>query len=321
MISVVVPVYNMKKYLPRCMKTLLAQGIDDYEIILIDDGSTDGSAALCDRYATENPEIVRCIHKKNGGLSSARNTGILEANGTYIIFPDPDDWVEENYLDSFQRLIKENRADLYCTGYFVEYEKRVRLSSEEKQCGVLTSNEALEIAIVPGGMGGFSWNKLFRLDLIQRNQIEFLDDVGTTEDLDFLARYLRYCDKVCYEPKLHTYHYFQRNGAATHQTSFKKTQVDSLKTYKKIIDDEANSPAAKQAAKWITCNTAMNLLVEYHYSNCNDCQIYERILHCQRQYIIDYLQSPFGLKRKAQAVLAYLVPRSYAKIKTIWRHN
>ena len=107
MISVIVPVYNMKIYLKRCMKTLIMQTQDNYEIILVDDGSTDGSSEICDEYAKENPDLIRVIHKENGGLSSARNAGIEEATGRYIIFPDPDDWVEPDYLKAFVELKKK----------------------------------------------------------------------------------------------------------------------------------------------------------------------------------------------------------------------
>ena len=93
MITVVVPIYNLSELLHRCMTTLLSQS-GSYEIILVDDGSTDKSPAMCDRYATEYQDKVRVIHKENGGLSSARNAGIEAARGKYIIFPDPDDWVE-----------------------------------------------------------------------------------------------------------------------------------------------------------------------------------------------------------------------------------
>lgn len=99
MLTLAIPVYNMKQYLSRCMETLLAQTCRDLEILLIDDGSTDGSGEMCDAYAAEHPNFVRVVHKKNGGLSSARNAGIDAAKGEYIIFPDPDDWVEPDYVE------------------------------------------------------------------------------------------------------------------------------------------------------------------------------------------------------------------------------
>ena len=103
MISIVVPIYNMEKLLPRCMDTLVTQSLA-YEIILVDDGSTDSSPKICDDYMQMYPAFVRVVHKDNGGLSSARNAGMDVARGKYVIFPDPDDWVELDYVSQMVEL-------------------------------------------------------------------------------------------------------------------------------------------------------------------------------------------------------------------------
>ena len=122
MVSVAIPVYNMEQYLPRCMETMLAQTCRDFEILLIDDGSTDGSGEMCDAYAAKHPDFIRVVHKANGGLSSARNAGIDAAKGAYIIFPDPDDWVEPDYVEKLLEYRELYDADLVCTGYYVDTE-------------------------------------------------------------------------------------------------------------------------------------------------------------------------------------------------------
>ena len=98
MLTFAIPVYNMESLLERCMDTMLSQTCRDFEIILVDDGSTDASPALCDAYAAAHPGLIRVVHKPNGGLSSARNAGIDAARGEFIVFPDPDDWVEPEYV-------------------------------------------------------------------------------------------------------------------------------------------------------------------------------------------------------------------------------
>ena len=90
-LTLAIPVYNMTPFLPRCMETMLAQTCQDFEILLVDDGSTDNSGQMCDDYAAKHSDFIRVVHKENGGLSSARNAGIDAAKGKYIIFPDPDD--------------------------------------------------------------------------------------------------------------------------------------------------------------------------------------------------------------------------------------
>ena len=105
LLSVIVPVYNVEKYLKRCLESILVQSWNDYEIILVDDGSTDSSAQICDVYA-EKYEMIRVIHKENKGLSDTRNRGIEEASGEYVYFPDSDDWLEPNTFSELSDVIE-----------------------------------------------------------------------------------------------------------------------------------------------------------------------------------------------------------------------
>lgn len=107
-LSVIVPVYNTEQYLPRCIDSILSQSFTDFELLLIDDGSKDGSGAICDTYSKKDSR-VRVFHKENGGVSSARNLGLQEAKGEWVTFIDSDDWVEEDYF----QLDFERNADLY----------------------------------------------------------------------------------------------------------------------------------------------------------------------------------------------------------------
>ena len=115
-ISVIVPVYNGEKYLPICMKSLLEQTYRDLEILLVDDGSKDGSGALCDAYAAKDPR-VRVIHQENQGVSGARNTGLDHATGAYVTFVDGDDYVEADYLERLHRNLVSHGVDFSCCSY------------------------------------------------------------------------------------------------------------------------------------------------------------------------------------------------------------
>lgn len=118
LISVIVPVYNVADYLPACMDALLCQSCQSWEIILVDDGSTDGkSGALCDAYAEQHPELVRVIHQANGGLGAARNTGIEAAKGEYLLFVDSDDTIAPEALERLSAWVKESHADMYVFGF------------------------------------------------------------------------------------------------------------------------------------------------------------------------------------------------------------
>lgn len=322
MLTLAIPVYNMEQYLPRCMGTMLTQTCRDFEILLVDDGSTDGSGSMCDAYAARHPDFIRVVHKENGGLSSARNAGIDAAKGEFIIFPDPDDWVEPDYVEKLLEYSRQYHADLVCTGYYVDTENSCVPAKQDQQPITLTSAEAQKALLLPPQMGGFAWNKLYQLDLIRENGLRFLDDVGITEDLDFAYRYLAFCRTVYFAPSARTYHYFQRDGAAT-WSGFSLRKLDSLHTYEKIIADcEQTMPDLAQAAKDEICTTAVNLIWMYQNSKIKDTEAKKILLRRIRENLPAYLRgNRYGPGRKVQAVLAGFCPSLYAHLKNAVQRN
>ncbi|MDE7337465.1 MAG: glycosyltransferase, partial [Clostridia bacterium] len=115
--SVVVPVYNIEKYLKKCIDSLISQTYSNLQIILVDDGSTDSSSAICDEYAIKD-ERITVVHKENEGLISARQAGALRANGDYIACVDGDDWLDERYFQNFASIIDEFSPDIVCCSNF-----------------------------------------------------------------------------------------------------------------------------------------------------------------------------------------------------------
>lgn len=322
MLTLAVPVYNMEQYLDRCMDTLLAQTCQDYEILLIDDGSFDGSAAMCDACMAKYPERIRVVHKENGGLSSARNAGIDAAKGEYIIFPDPDDWVEPDYVEKLLTFRTPYRADLVCTGYYVDTEDGSIPGSQESVPVIMNGREAQNTLLLPPKMNGFAWNKLYRLDIIRENGLRFLDDVGTTEDLDFAYRYLAHCQTVCHAPSERTYHYYQRPGAATH-SAFSPRQMASIRTYEKIIADcHADRPELATAAGEEICVTAVNLLWGYQNSGQKDDAVKKRLMKWIRSHLKAHLTSRrYGIGRKFQAAAAAISPKLFTLLKKVARKS
>ena len=322
MLTLAIPVYNMEQYLPRCMETMLAQTCQEFELLLIDDGSTDGSGPMCDAYAAEYPDLIRVVHKENGGLSSARNAGIDAAKGDCIIFPDPDDWVEPDYVEKLLEYRQQHNADLVCTGYYVDTENSCVPAKLDMKPVTLSGTEAQKTLLLPPQMGGFAWNKLYRLDIIREHSLRFLDDVGITEDLDFAYRYLAFCRTVCFAPSARTYHYFQREGAAT-RSGFSKRKLDSLHTYEKIIDDcQRTMPDLAQAAKDEICTTAVNLIWMYQNSKIKDTESKKILLRRIRENLPAYLRGKrYGPGRKVQAALAGFCPGLYAHLKNAVQHN
>ena len=129
--SIIVPVYNVEKYLSKCIQSLIDQDYNDYEILLIDDGSTDKSGIICEQYAKKY-ENIYVFHKKNGGLSDARNYGLQKALGDYILFVDSDDWIKKDILKEFSDIIENNKAVDVIETRFIEVYKNEEIVKDKK---------------------------------------------------------------------------------------------------------------------------------------------------------------------------------------------
>lgn len=167
-VSIIVPVYNVEKYLTKCIESLLLQSLKDIEIILVDDGATDKSPDICDAYELKDNRI-KVIHKTNGGLSDARNVGIEVAQGEYIAFLDSDDWVEPNMYQYLYELIQKNNADIAQCSYIKAYEEEVEIEfAEDIKESVYTGVEALELLYGQEYIKTVVvWNKLYHKKLFK----------------------------------------------------------------------------------------------------------------------------------------------------------
>ena len=304
-ISVIVPIYNMEKYLYRCMDKLLNQTWERYEIILVNDGSQDASSELCEKYQLQCPKLVKVIHKENGGLSSARNAGINVAKGNFVIFPDPDDWVEEKYLEEFVNVQTQYDVDLVCLGYYVEHENGTSVDIKGNDTLYCKGKEARKYLLLPPRMSGFAWNKLYRLSIIKENKLTFLDDVGTTEDLDFAYRYMGCCSYVYYDPKIKVYHYYQSAEGAT-RTKFGYKKIEALNTYKKIIKENENDDLLANAAKVEICMNALFLFRAYYKSKVNDKNVLKYLrTEIKKYFCLVILSKYISNKEKIKAIISY----------------
>lgn len=168
LISIIVPVYNVEKYLDRCMESILQQTYRKLEIILVDDGSTDTSSAMCEAYAKRDSR-VRVIHKPNGGLSDARNAGLSIATGSYIGYVDSDDWIEPDMYERMYRACIEQDAQIAVCRYFCEYQDRT-MAGGDGSVVLLSREELLKIYI--SGHDSYViynsvWSKLFERKLVE----------------------------------------------------------------------------------------------------------------------------------------------------------
>lgn len=192
-VSIIVPIYNSDKTLRRCIESILAQNYTDFELLLIDDGSTDDSWQICEEFTTRNPRI-RAIRQENGGVSNARNKGIHLSRGSYITFIDSDDYITNKYLTSFDYC---GKYDFQIQGFTLTYshsnENKAIYPSQTHECNTLDILEECEInSLIRGPVC-----KLFKKEILTKNNLAFDESLSYGEDAIFVKRYLLCCTRPC----------------------------------------------------------------------------------------------------------------------------
>lgn len=248
MISVIVPVYKVEKYLSRCVDSILAQTYSDLEIILVDDGSPDRCGEICDEYAKKDARI-RVIHKSNGGLSDARNAGIEAATGEFICFIDSDDYIAASMLMRLTQLQQQCNADIACCGVCDVYEGRHYTAKSDSKTICYTGKEALKDTLAGRNMAGTICNKLIRMKILGEHR--FL--VGKIyEDAFFMPKLMlaAKCVAATTEP---LYFYWHRKGSIT-TVAFEKKHMDIIEAYEETYDFVMKCcPALEEAARFRIC--------------------------------------------------------------------
>lgn len=200
LISVIVPVYNAESTIERCIQSILAQTYEKFELILIDDGSIDNSLSIC-KSATNLDERVIVIHKKNGGVSSARNVGLDCAKGDYLIFVDSDDYIDQDMFETYIELMHRNCSDIIIGGLSViTSENQIREIKKPILSGIFNS-EIWNMICNNHELYGYIGGKLFKMNIINEYKIRFNQEMYSQEDLDFCISYYAGCSKF-----QHTYY-------------------------------------------------------------------------------------------------------------------
>ena len=219
----IVPVYNCENTLKTCVDSLLRQEFDDYEIILIDDGSEDNSGAICDDYHKEN-EIIRVVHKTNGGVSSACNFGIDYARGKYVMFCDSDDFVEPEWMKLLYNAIEVNPDDsVFCSFYKTDKRKNRSVSLSVRGGRIELSQYYL---LLTEGFSAPRWNHIYRRDLIG-DDLRFDENISVGEDALFNIGYIKRC-KHFYYLRAPLYHWVD-SGETSLSRTFNAKEYDEIK--------------------------------------------------------------------------------------------
>ncbi len=231
-ISVIVPVYNVEKYLSASLDSILAQDYENFEIVIVDDGATDGSPSICDDYAEKYPEKIKVVHQQNKGLGGARNTGIEHAEGEYLSFIDSDDTITTDMLSDMMQEILNTGADIAVCGVKYVYASGVEQPQSETRFPLheLVKFEENELiaSIMPSAC-----NKLFKKTLFTETGIRFPNKVWF-EDLRTTTKLLPYSAGMVFTDKLH-YLYLQRAESIIHHPNLDRN-VEIIDAMNDVLD-------------------------------------------------------------------------------------
>lgn len=229
MISVIVPIYNTEKYLPRCIDSILKQTFTDFELLLIDDGSTDNSGKICDEYAIRDSRI-RVFHKKNGGISSARNMGLDNAVGDWITFVDADDWVDENIYSKLHYEALMSNADIVLCDFYLYYNNKnvVLYNTISTDIGKddLIRNYILSFTVL--------WNMLVHRSLYDKTYLRIPQNLTVCEDFWLSVQLFYYAKKIS-SVHIPLYYYNRENANSILNNYNNTTYLSEVEAYLDIV--------------------------------------------------------------------------------------
>ena len=234
--SIIIPIYKIEEYIEECINSILCQNINDYEIILVDDGSPDNSGLICDKFS-QKYDFIKTIHKKNGGVSDARNKGIDIANGKYILFIDGDDTMTDSAMKLIDNQLNKNNKDLLTCSYNIygDNTKQIRL----EELTIYKINKIDDYLDSLSEIPWAPWRNIYDADIIKKYNIRFPKDISSAEDCDFFLQYIEHCEKL-YNSNIKIVNYrTNRNGSATNIISYKNA-LSQLKIFCKYYEIYSN---------------------------------------------------------------------------------
>lgn len=225
LISIIIPVYNVEKFLPKCIDSICSQTYSNWELILVNDGSKDYSGIICDQYAQKDARIT-VVHKQNGGVSSARNSGLKIAKGECVCFIDSDDWIDPTFLEDFK--VNEYNADLYISGALYDVYGKVYSYKKYELCYSVTvkdiNNEFIRQKLIENG---YPWGKLFRTAIIRQYKMEFNQELTINEDHLFVLQFYTNVESM-FITSTAGYHYTVFDNSGRKLSSKRNTYTELL---------------------------------------------------------------------------------------------
>lgn len=274
-VSIIVPVYNNEPVIGRCIESILKQTFEDFELIIINDGSTDGSENIIKKYV-EKDNRIKFINNNNKGVSETRNIGIRNATGMYIQFVDGDDFIDKDMLRYEISLLEEKNADMVITGLHLDIEKNGVVHTNIQTFDYCEANDKKSIAMsvlnrLDGTYINSPINKLYKTNIIKDNNLFMDKEISLGEDFIFNLKYLKYCNNVIFSDKSYYHYWMKTDNNLTFR--FRKDKIDLMYLmYKKSVEyfkesglsDNEYNDLNKHFIKWM-----YSCFIDLHNKGCD----------------------------------------------------
>ncbi len=306
LISIIVPVYKVEKYLSKCLDSIISQTYKNLEIILVDDGSPDSSGKICDEYAIKDQRI-QVIHKENGGVATARNCALDIAKGEYIGFVDSDDWIEPDMYEFLINNIKKYNADISMCGETIYENGEISVNKADGSVVEMDCNMAKKETVIGGSMG-LIWNKIYKKSVVEN--VRFSPEYGCSEDLLFVYQCVANSSKILLDNQS-KYSYFRREGGIT-KGEFGYGAFGVVDVMKKMLEAERGTEIYPYCVKGVVDATYTVLSGVITSGKCQDRfdQLIAEILKYRKDIFTSNL---FEMKDRIKCILITISPKLYRK--------
>lgn len=318
-VSVVIPAYNASNYITNLLTSISQQTFNDFEVLVIDDGSTDETISKVECFRDVLGDKLILKSQKNSGVSKARNLGISLATGDLIVFVDADDVLEKDYLKQMIIPFDQDKSiGVSIIGYYSEYDDGKLKYKTSGDTQHFSYDEAIYNAFILFEYEGYPWNKMYRMDVLKKNKIKFNEHISICEDLLFFVEYTLKVTNVVYNPRP-LYHYILHNDSTINGRSvghrFNKNALSELDAYELMRNEVPNSLKKAQKimlTRQVWTNSYLSRLI-FSAPNFNDSDLidsYRKMRSYQKKYLVFFLRyAKYNFSHKLFFILNLIFPK------------